>query len=123
MIGYADNHAGDTYRMYDPATKKVLDTRDLTWADWHGLTPVTNMSTFNHIAPVTTTEDIGFDDEFSRVTLTNDTPPPTIIPDDDPIAPIAPIAPILPLLPSVLPPTPPPLPLVLPHAPRLRASN
>ena len=97
MIGYADNHAGDTYRMYDPATKKVLDTRDLTWADWHGLTPDTNMSTFNNIAPVATTDDIGIGfDEFEddEPDDKNNTPPQTTIPDVN-AAPIAPIAPII----------------------------
>jgi hypothetical protein len=32
MVGYADNHSGDTYRMYDPKTKSVILTRDVKWA-------------------------------------------------------------------------------------------
>ena len=31
MIGYADNHTGDCYRMYDEDTKHVHNTRDVTW--------------------------------------------------------------------------------------------
>ena len=34
MIGYGENHARDVYRMYNPATSKVVETRDIhTWAD------------------------------------------------------------------------------------------
>jgi hypothetical protein len=31
MVGYALNHPGDTYRMWDPKTKRVHLTRDVTW--------------------------------------------------------------------------------------------
>jgi hypothetical protein len=34
MLGYAREHAGDTYRMYNPATKKIIMSRDVKWADW-----------------------------------------------------------------------------------------
>ena len=34
MIGYAKGHSGDTYRMYNPITKKVIMSRDIKWADW-----------------------------------------------------------------------------------------
>ena len=29
MIGYSDDHAGDTYRMYNPVTKKVINSRNI----------------------------------------------------------------------------------------------
>jgi hypothetical protein len=38
MVGYSHNHAGDTYRMFNPQTKKILNSRDIRWADWHGQT-------------------------------------------------------------------------------------
>ncbi len=38
MIGYSDDHAGDTYCMFKPNTKKIIDTCDVKWANWHGLT-------------------------------------------------------------------------------------
>lgn len=48
MIGYAANHAGDTYRLYNTATKKVVNSRNVQWADWHGLVkPDNNMVEFN----------------------------------------------------------------------------
>jgi hypothetical protein len=35
-MGYSADHAGDVYRMYNPETKRIIDTRDVTWGDWHG---------------------------------------------------------------------------------------
>jgi hypothetical protein len=29
MVGYADDHSPDTYRMYDPDTKMIKSTRDI----------------------------------------------------------------------------------------------
>ena len=34
MVGYAENHAPDTYLMYDPRTRKVIMSRDIRWADF-----------------------------------------------------------------------------------------
>lgn len=31
FVGYALNHAGDCYRMWDPATRRVHETRDVIW--------------------------------------------------------------------------------------------
>ena len=31
MVGYAWNHPGDTYRMWDPRTKRIHITRDVIW--------------------------------------------------------------------------------------------
>ena len=34
MVGYAENHARDVYRMYNPYSGKVVETRDIhAWAD------------------------------------------------------------------------------------------
>jgi hypothetical protein len=41
MLGYSHNHAADTYRMYNLTTKKVIDSRDITWAEWHGNAKIT----------------------------------------------------------------------------------
>ena len=29
FVGYADNHSGDCYRMYNPNTGRVMETRDV----------------------------------------------------------------------------------------------
>ena len=39
MVGYASGHAHDTYRMYNPVAQQVIETRDVTWADWTGTSP------------------------------------------------------------------------------------
>jgi hypothetical protein len=31
MIGYANQHSGDTYRMYDPVTRNIYESRDVKW--------------------------------------------------------------------------------------------
>ena len=36
MVGYADMHSGDTYRVYKPENDSVILSRDVTWSDWHG---------------------------------------------------------------------------------------
>ena len=35
MVGYAENHTGDTYELTNPETKRVVMTRDMKWADWN----------------------------------------------------------------------------------------
>ena len=35
MIGYSPDHAGDTYWVYNPDTKKVINSRNIRWAEWH----------------------------------------------------------------------------------------
>ena len=31
FVGYAENHSGDTFRMFNPETKKILISRDVRW--------------------------------------------------------------------------------------------
>ncbi len=31
MVGYAENHAEDCYRLYNPVTRKIILSRDVTW--------------------------------------------------------------------------------------------
>ena len=33
FVGYADNHSGETYRMYNLSTGLILTTRDIRWLD------------------------------------------------------------------------------------------
>ena len=35
-VGYAEDHASDCYRMFNPETGKVSISRDVTWVEWHG---------------------------------------------------------------------------------------
>ena len=58
MIGYSENHSGDTYRMFNGTTGKVIQSRDVKWAEWHGKSkPTDDLAFFN-------TKSIGID-EFS----------------------------------------------------------
>ena len=41
MIGYSANHAGDTYQLYNMETKKVVNSRNIKWDNWHGVTKAT----------------------------------------------------------------------------------
>ena len=39
MTGYAANKPSDTYRVYNPATRKITERRDVTWMDWERAKP------------------------------------------------------------------------------------
>ncbi|MEM7375719.1 MAG: reverse transcriptase domain-containing protein, partial [Bacteroidota bacterium] len=53
MVGYALTSARDTYRLYNPSTNSVIESRDVSWADWHGSkqsdNPTTDMEAFREI--------------------------------------------------------------------------
>ena len=34
FVGYATKHDGDTCRIYNPATKRLVTTRDIIWLRW-----------------------------------------------------------------------------------------
>ena len=34
MVGYALDHDGDCYRMWNPETNSVYETRDVVWMKW-----------------------------------------------------------------------------------------
>jgi hypothetical protein len=39
MVGYSHDHAGDTtHRMFNPQGRKIVNSRNTCWADWHGQT-------------------------------------------------------------------------------------
>jgi len=46
MVGYADDHSGDTYQMYDPMTGCVRITRDVIWSEWKRVDPKETMKVF-----------------------------------------------------------------------------
>ena len=48
MVGYARNHTGDTYRMYNPGTKRIILSRDVTWGDWNRTDPRKNMDIYGY---------------------------------------------------------------------------
>ena len=34
IVGYAKNHTRDTYKLYNPETKKVIINREIKWTEW-----------------------------------------------------------------------------------------
>ena len=46
MVGYSDNHMRDTYKLYNPETKRVIITRDVKWVDWKMTDPADTLKMF-----------------------------------------------------------------------------
>ena len=46
FIGYGKHHSGDTYRMYNPGTKRIILSRDVKWAEFKRIDPKANMDVF-----------------------------------------------------------------------------
>ena len=43
FVGYAVDHSGDTYKFYNPLTKRTVLSCDVhQWMEWHGRTTATN---------------------------------------------------------------------------------
>ena len=77
MIGYSANHAGDTYRLYNTETKKVVNSRNIKWANWHGATkPTEGMIEFHSddtgIDEVDTRSHINFKDDVDEASKTGE---------------------------------------------------
>ena len=41
FVGYANNHTGDTYEMWDPMTNSIHTTRDIQWLNRMYYSPMT----------------------------------------------------------------------------------
>ncbi|KAI2512112.1 GAG-pre-integrase domain [Fragilaria crotonensis] len=56
FVGYANDHSGDTYKFYNPATKHTILSRDVhQWMEWHGrITALDDMALFNEIDRIKT---------------------------------------------------------------------
>ena len=79
MVGYVKKSTADTYRMYNPRTKKVCQTRDVTWIDWKRQDPQRDGSIFNQI-PETIEDKPGVDK--IELTVLNESKA-NVSPDDD----------------------------------------
>ena len=49
MVGYADNHTRDTYKLYNTKTKRVIMKRDVKWAEWKMIDPEETMKMFRDL--------------------------------------------------------------------------
>jgi hypothetical protein len=81
MVGYADNHSSDTYRVYDPETRKIRLTRDVKWAEWKRTDPSATMRIFEEDETHHRRNPVGISEEDSE---DEDEPPgPVTIPPDE----------------------------------------
>jgi hypothetical protein len=81
MVGYAKNHSADTYRLYNPTRKSIIENRDVIWLDWKRLNPARDLSIFVSEPELLT--NIGIDDEEAPDT---DDRALHVVPDDDSVA-------------------------------------
>jgi hypothetical protein len=78
LIGYAANHTGDTYKMFDLIAKTMRLSQDIKWLEWKTPDHYCRMSIFNHRPDLD--DDPGIDDkEYHPVPP----PAPNIILDED----------------------------------------
>jgi hypothetical protein len=64
MVGMATNSPAGTYRMFNPDSKHIVQTRDITWAEWHGrLTPTENMEMYEKAIKMMPKDEDDEDDE------------------------------------------------------------
>ena len=48
MVGYSKNHTRDTYKLYNPETKRVIMSRDIKWKACKKIDPEETMKIFWH---------------------------------------------------------------------------
>jgi hypothetical protein len=51
MVGYADDHSADCYRMYNPITDRVVISRDVRWAQWTRADPTAALKNLQDLDP------------------------------------------------------------------------
>ena len=49
MVVYSENHARDTYKLYNPETKRVIMSRDITWEERKKTDPAEIMKIFHDL--------------------------------------------------------------------------
>ena len=95
FVGYAQDHSGDTYKFYDPATKQMIMSRDVHWwMEWHGrITATDDLDLFTELEKLKTDsiilpaspdipilsdkdfpDDIAMPDLISRTSIVEDDP-------------------------------------------------
>jgi hypothetical protein len=51
MVGYADHHSSDCYRMFNPATNAIIITRDVVWSEWIAMDPESHLLELREAQP------------------------------------------------------------------------
>jgi transposase InsO family protein len=80
VLGFADNHSGDTYRILKESTQHVVQSRNVKWMDWAGLTPEMNKEEVTDTLMETTPSNDLYDSQNKLVRISD---VPHVIPFDD----------------------------------------
>ncbi|KAI2505738.1 GAG-pre-integrase domain [Fragilaria crotonensis] len=99
FVGYAQDHSGDTYKFYDPATKQTIMSRDVhQWMEWHGritatddmdlFTELEKLKTDSIILPATADSTILSDEDFPDDSAMPDLTSRSSIAEDNPEVPV-----------------------------------
>jgi len=72
MVGYANNHLGDTYWTYDPMTGCVRITRDVIWSEWKRVDPKETMKVFKERKDLGFENTVGVDEPTDKDKISND---------------------------------------------------
>jgi hypothetical protein len=81
FVGYAKNHPADTYRMYNPVTKSIVQSRDVKFLTFSRPDPKDGMSIFD-IDPEIRALPQGLDDTAPQTTFTPPEQPSPNIPNN-----------------------------------------
>ena len=82
MMRYAPDHEGDVYRMYNPETKRIVESRDVNWAEWHGGQDVPEKM-FAKDVEVDVVDNEILDEQPPLPTTENVPMPPVVVSDDE----------------------------------------
>ncbi|CAJ1964672.1 unnamed protein product [Cylindrotheca closterium] len=85
FVGYADNSSGDTYKFYDPKTKRISSSRDVSWlnksyGDWKGIKKTNTLRLTQEILLETV-----HDNDITQAPTTHTNDANTTVPEPGPI--------------------------------------
>lgn len=79
MLGYAEDHFHETYRIYNLKTHKIILSRDVKWDDWTKPTPSKDVDLFDNPPGMDTEEE---DSDEEQEEQRDNTLRPAVISDD-----------------------------------------
>ena len=82
-VGFADNHADDTYKFYNPKTRRMFTSRDVVWNDWKRTNPKEAMQKIFEQYPDLKDEPAGLDDKERELVDDPDADDAHVIPADE----------------------------------------
>ena len=82
-VGFAENHADDTYKFYNPKTNRMFTSRDVVWDGWKRTNPKADMQKIFEQYPDLRDEPAGLDDKERELVDDPDKDDAHVIPEDD----------------------------------------